>query len=147
MSVEHNQMIYFMLNSTIIIIIAHRTLLSVIWKPGWKESWGRMDTHICIAECLLCSPAIMTLLIGYQFSSVIQSCLTRDPMDCSTPSLSVHHQLPEHPTILSSVIPFPSCLQSFPASGSFPMSQFSVSGGQSIGVSALASVLPMNIQD
>ena len=52
-----------------------------------------------------------------------------------------------HPTISSSVIPFSSCLQSFPASGSFQMSQFFESGGQSIGVSAIASVLPMNIQD
>ena len=50
-----------------------------------------------------------------------------------------------HPTISSSVVPF-SCLQSFPASGSFQMSQFFPSGGQSIGVSALASVLPMNIK-
>ena len=52
-----------------------------------------------------------------------------------------------HPTISSSVIPFSSRLQSFLASGSFPMSQFFASGDQSIGVSALASVLPMNIQD
>ena len=52
-----------------------------------------------------------------------------------------------HPTISSSVIPFSSCLQSFPASGSFPVSQFFASGGQSIGVSASTSVLPMNIQD
>ena len=52
-----------------------------------------------------------------------------------------------HSTILSSVIPFSSHLQSFPASGSFPMSQFFTSGGQSTGVSTLASVLPMNIQD
>ena len=52
-----------------------------------------------------------------------------------------------HPPILSSVIPFSSCLQSFSASGSFPMSQFFTSGGQSIGASASASVLPMNIQD
>ena len=51
-----------------------------------------------------------------------------------------------HPTISSSVIPFSSCLQSFPASESFQMSQFFSSGGQSIGVSASASVLPMNIQ-
>ena len=68
----------------------------------------------------------------------------------------VHHQLPEfththplsqwcHPTISSSVVPFFSHLQSFPASGSFPMSQLFASGGQSIGVSA--SVLPMNTQD
>ena len=50
-----------------------------------------------------------------------------------------------HPIISSSVVPFSSCLQSFPASGSFPMGQFFASGGQSIGVSP--SVLPMNIQD
>ena len=52
-----------------------------------------------------------------------------------------------HPTISSSVIPFSSCLQSFPASGSFPISWLFASGGQSIGVSASASVLPMNTQD
>ena len=52
-----------------------------------------------------------------------------------------------HPTISSSVVPFSSCLQSFPASGSFPMSQLFTSGGQSIGVSASTSVLPMNTQD
>ena len=52
-----------------------------------------------------------------------------------------------HPTISSSVIPFSSCLQSFSASGSFPMSQFFTSGSQSIGVTASTSVLPMNIQD
>ena len=52
-----------------------------------------------------------------------------------------------HPTISSSVVPFSSCPQSFPASGSFPMSQLFTSGGQSIVVSASASVLPMNTQD
>ena len=52
-----------------------------------------------------------------------------------------------HPMISSSVIPFSSCPQSFPASGSFPRSQLFTSGGQSIGASASASVLPMNIQD
>ena len=51
-----------------------------------------------------------------------------------------------HPTLSSSVIPFSSSLQSFPTSGSFPRSQFFASGGQSIGASALASVLPVNIQ-
>ena len=79
-------------------------------------------------------------------------------MDYSTPGFLVHHHLPElaethvhqvsdaiqptHP-----VIPFSSCLQSCPASGSFLTSQLSVSGGQSIGALASASVLPMNIQD
>ena len=52
-----------------------------------------------------------------------------------------------HPTISSSVVPFSSHFQSFPAPGSFPMSRFFTSGGQSSGVSASASVLPMNIQD
>ena len=52
-----------------------------------------------------------------------------------------------HPSISSSVVPFSSCLQSFPASGSFQMSQFFTSGGQITGVSASASVLPVNIQD
>ena len=52
-----------------------------------------------------------------------------------------------HPTISSSVISFSSHLQSFPGSGSFPMSQFFTSGGQSIGVSASTSIFPMNIQD
>ena len=95
-----------------------------------------------------------------QFSSVTQLCPTLcDPMNCSTPGLPVHHQLPEftqtqvhrvsdaiqpsHP--LSS--PFSFCPQSLPASGSFPMSQLFAWGGQSIGVSASASVLPMNTQD
>ena len=50
-----------------------------------------------------------------------------------------------HPTILFSVVPFSSCLQSFPASGSFPLSQFFISGGQSIGASV--SVLPLSVQD
>ena len=81
-----------------------------------------------------------------------------DSMDCNTVGLLAHHQLPEytqthpsswwcHPTISSSVVPFSSHLQSFPGSGSFPMSRFFASGGQNIGVSASASVLPMNIQD
>ena len=52
-----------------------------------------------------------------------------------------------HPTNSSSVVPFSSCLQSFPASGSFPIRYFFTSGGQSTGASASASVLPMNIQD
>ena len=96
-----------------------------------------------------------------QFSSVTKSCLTLcDPMDCSmsgfptpsTPTPRAHsNSCPLsrwcHPTISCSVVPFSTCLQSFLASGSFQMSQFFTSSGQSIGVSALASVLPMNIQD
>ena len=90
--------------------------------------------------------------VSFQFSSVIQSCPTLcNPMSCSTPGLPVQHQLPESTQIHiqqvgdaiqpSSVIPFSTCPQFFPASGSFQMSQV-FAGGQSIGVSASASVLP-----
>ena len=89
-----------------------------------------------------------------QFSSIAQSCLTVcDRMNCSTPGLPVHNQLPEftqthvHPAMSFSVVPFSSCHQSLPASESFPMSQLFAWGGQSTGVSALAPVLPMNNQD
>ena len=98
-------------------------------------------------------------VVSVQFSSVAQSCPTLcNPMNRSTPGLPVHHQLPEftqthvhcvgdavqpsHP-----VIPYSSCSQSLPASGSFPMSQLFAWAGQRIGVSVSASVLPMNTQD
>ena len=93
-----------------------------------------------------------------QFSSVTQLCLTLcNSMDaacqfpCPSPTVKFAHSCPSsqwcHPTIASSVVPFSRCLQSFPASGSFPMSQFFASVGKSIGASASASVLPMNIED
>ena len=71
---------------------------------------------------------------------------------CPSPTAGVHPKPSPlsrwgHPIISSSVVPFSSCPQSFPASGSFPMSQLFASGGQSIGVSAPTSVLPMNIED
>ena len=95
-----------------------------------------------------------------QFSSVTQSCPTLcDPMDCSTPGFPVHHKLleltqthvhwvsdaiqPSHPLLP----PSPSAFNLFPASASFLRNWLFTSGGQSIGVSASASVLPMNIQD
>ena len=73
-------------------------------------------------------------------------------LPCSSPTLRAYsNSHPSswwyHPTISSSVVPVSSLLQSFPASGSFPVSQFFTSGGQSIAVSASTSVLPMNIQD
>ena len=94
-----------------------------------------------------------------QISSVAQSCPTLcDPHGLQHTRLPCPSLAPGaysnscplcrwcHLTISSSVIPFSSSLQSFPASGSFPMSQFFASGGHSIGVSASAAVLPMNIQ-
>ena len=96
-----------------------------------------------------------------QFSSVqsfscVQLFATPKPQHartpCPSPTPRVHPNpcpLSQwcHPTISSSVIPISSCPQSFPASGSFKMSQLSASGGQSTGVSASTSVLPMNTQD
>ena len=119
--------------------------------------WGSAP-HKCqiIVEFLVYKEEKFFLLIAFssvQFNSVAQSCPTPcNPMNRSTPGLHVHHQLPESTQIhvhrvsdaiqpSSSVIPFSSCPQSFPESGSFPMSQLFASGGQSIGVSASTSVL------
>ena len=104
---------------------------------------------------------ILTLFYFHsvQFSSVAQSCLTlwlyglqHARLPCPSPTPGVYsNSSPSsqwcHPTISSSVITFSSCLQSFPASGSLPMSQLFISCGQGNEVSASASVLPMNIQD
>ena len=101
--------------------------------------------------------SIEVAISSVQFSSVMWDSLqphgqqhTRPPYPPPTPevhsnSCPLSHWC--HPTISSSVISFSSHLQSFPASGSFQMSQFFTSGGQSIGISALTSVLPMNTQD
>ena len=98
-------------------------------------------------------------ITSLHFSSVDQSCPTLcNPVDCSMPGFSVQHQSQRLLKLMSfeSVMPsnhlmlcHPLLLppSSFPASMSFPMSQFFTSGGQSIGVTASASVLPMNIQD
>ena len=104
------------------------------------------------------SLGVPTFVLCVQFSrsvvsNSLQSCEpqhARPP--CPSPTPGVHPNpcpLSQwcHPTISSSVIPFSSCPQSFPASGSFPMSQLFTWGGQSIGVSASALVLPMNTQD
>ena len=121
-----------------------------------SNSWDTMD----------CSPSDSSVhgftQVGYwsgsvQFSSVASSSLpphepqhARPP--CPSPTTRAHRNpCPSswwcHPTISSSVVPFSSCPQSFPASGSFQMSQLFASGGQSIGVSASTSVPPMNTQD
>ena len=110
-----------------------------------------MSLHFVLHTCVYSIPK--------NCCSVTQSCPTLcNPIDCSTPGFPAHHQFPKlaqthvhqvgdaiqptHP-----IIPFSSCLQTFPASGSLPVSQFFASGGQTIGVSVSASILPMNIQD
>ena len=121
-------------------------------------------THVsCLASGFFTTepPGKPPVLGNSQFNSVVtQSCPALcDPhglqhlrLPCPSPTPGVYlNSCPLsrwcHPAISSSVVPFSSCPQSFPASGSFPMSQYFTSGGQSIGTLALASVLPMNIQD
>ena len=98
------------------------------------EKWSVQFSHSVMSDSL--PPH------GLQHSKI--PCPSPTPRACSN-SCSLSRWC--HPTISSSIIPFSSCLQSFPASGSFLMSQLFASGCQSIGVSASASVFPINIQD
>ena len=107
-------------------------------EATWKGMWWPLE--------------VQHGLQSIQFTSVAQLCLTLcdTSLPCPLPTpRACSNSCPSSqwcpPTIPSSVVPF-SCLQSFPASVSFPMSQFFTSGGQSVRVSASASVLPMNIQ-
>ena len=126
-----------------------------------KEIWNKREIfHVYSQKDSLLGCQFFPTRSNVQFSSATQSCLNlcgphglqhaRPPCPSPIPRAYWNSCPPSrwcHPAISSSVIPFSSCLQSFPASGSFPMSQFFASGGQSIGISASASVLPMNIQD
>ena len=111
------------------------------WDPKETDQTEQL-TH---TSNKLIFSSVQSLSLVQLFATPCQASLsTPTPRACSNSGpLSWWY----HPTISSSVILFSSCPQSFPTSGSFPMSQFFASGGQSIGVSASASVLPMNIQD
>ena len=124
------------------------------------QSWWAGSRCLVHAGLNVDSPCLSGHL---EFSSVQFSCsavsdslwpheLQHARPPCPSPTPRVHpNPYPSsqwcHPTILSSVVPFSSCPQYFPASGSFQMSQLFTSGGQSIGVSASTSVLPMNTQN
>ncbi|CAN0560594.1 unnamed protein product [Rangifer tarandus platyrhynchus] len=127
------------------------------------EFGGEMDTCVCMAESLCYLPETMTtLLIDYTLNSV-QSLSCVQPFFVTPWTLahqaslsftisrsllklmSIESVMPSNRLVLLS--PFSSCLQSFPTSGFFPVSQVFASSGQCIGASASASVLPMNIQD
>ena len=120
------------------------------------------DSVICVSVCVWVDRYIYSFSdyfpLSVQFSHSVMSDslwphgLQHGRPPCPSPTLGAYSNsclLSRwcHQTISSSVIPFSSCLQSCPASRSFQMSQFFTSGGQSIGVSASASVLPINIQD
>ena len=125
-----------------------------MWNMRNQEVTWLRQGHRALTENGKARSQLPVLFV--QSLSRVQLC---DPMDCSTPGFPVLHHLPEFAqtqvhwvsdTILPShslSVPFSFCLQSFPASGSFPMSQFFTSGGPSIWASASGSVLPMNIQD
>ena len=128
---------------------------------GSKITAGGDRSHE-IKRRLLLGRKVMTHIVQFssvQFSSVAQSCLTVRPhesqharLPCPSPTPGVSPNSCQsshwcHPAISLSLIPFSSCPQSLPGSGSFPMSQLFAWGGQSIAVSALASVFPKNTQD
>ena len=128
------------------------------WLPQRHLSGPRPHPSWVLGQKVQPCPGLIHACVS-QFSSVAQSCRTlwpyglqrtRPPCPSPTPG-ACSNSCPSsrwcHPTISSSVVPFSSPFQSFPASGSFQMSQFFASGGQSIGVSASASVFPMNVQD
>ena len=113
-------------------------------RGGEGEMYGKSNMEKCIQSVQFCGSVVSDSLQprGLQHA--------RSPCPSPTPGAYLNSWPLSwwcHPTISSSVIPFSSCLQLFPASGSFPVSQFFTSGSQRIGVSALASVLPMSIQD
>ena len=133
--------------------VVRASVLGWPWGMGWGGRWkGGSGWGIHVHPRLIHVSSV-------QFSSFAQLCPTLcDSMNCSTPGLPIYHQLPEstqtHVHWVGDAIQpshslsphFFSCPQSFPASGSFPVSQLFASGGQSIEVSASTSVLPMNTQ-
>ena len=104
--------------------------------------WATREAHHCCYYCSVAQSCPTLWPHGVQQASL--PCPSLSPGVCSNSCLSSHWW---HPTISSSVALFSSCLQYFPASGSFPKSWLFTSGGQSIGDSASASILPINIQD
>ena len=128
-------------------------------KISSSEFWSSLkNSFISFSLYSLSLSLIYLYMCSVQFShSVMSDCLwphepplARPPCPSSTPRVHLN-PCPSsqwcYPAISSSVVPFASCPQSLPASGSFPVSQLLAWGGQSIGVSASASVLPMNTQD
>ena len=157
-----------MFNELVIQLLSCVRLFKTSWTVAAGLLWPLLSLGVCSkwhSLSLWCYLSLSSFAArlnlvnpSVQFSSATQSRPTLcDPMDSIMPGLLVHQQLlestqthdhwvgnsiqPSHP-----LFPF-SCLQSFSASGSFQMSQVFYSGGQSIGVSALTSVFPMNIQD
>ena len=119
---------------------------------GIQNMWGKVKNYIDLAWESTVSRSAVQFSRSVVSDSLWPHGLQHTRPSCPSPTPGVYSNscpLSQwcHLTISSSVVPFSSCLQSFPASGSFQMSQFFATGGQSIGISASASVLPMNMQD
>ena len=120
----------------------------------WSK--GLISSYLCVSWKDLKKYANFSVSVQFSHSVMSDSLRPHEPQHarspCPSPTAGVY---PDpcplsrwcHPAISYSVVPFSSCPQSFPASGSFPVSQLFASGGQSVGVSTLASVFPMNTQD
>ena len=140
--------------------------LNVMWQPGWERSLGENGYMYIQGWVPLLSTWNYHNIVNWLYSIIKSVQFSRSVMPNSLwPHWLQHARLPcpspiprtclnscplsqwHPPTISSSVITFSSCLQSWPASESFPVSQFFASGGQRIETSASASVLAMNIQD
>ena len=137
----------------------HGVTKSQMWLSNWAHTLYNSIIFNLKRKKILTPAASWKNLDNIQLvSSVAQSCVTLQPHGLQSTRLPYPPPTPGiysnscplswrcHPTLSSSVIPFSSHRQSFPASGSFPVSQFFTSGGQSTGASTSASVLPMNIQ-
>ena len=153
-----NPMDYSPPGSSIHGISQARTLEWVATSSSRGSSWPRDWTYVSCVSCIAGDYLSLSMEITVQFSHSAMSDslwpheLQHARLPCPSPTPGAYsNSCPSsqwcHSTISSSVVPLSSCLQSFPASGSFLMSQFFTSGGQSIWVSASASVLPKNIQD
>ena len=121
-----------------VVLFSHSVVSDSLWPHGLQYTrlpCPSLSPRVCSNSCPLSQPH------GLQYTRL--PCPSLSPRVCSN---SCPLSQWRHRTISSSVTPFSSCPQSFPISGSFPMSWLSISGGQSIGVSASTSVIPMNIQ-
>ena len=154
----HPQSTHFSASLPTVVVVGQSSLT---WMTSCSPNWF-LPHHPCFLPFIL--PTADKMILYTYISSVQFSCSVvfdslwphgrqrhaRPPCPSKAPrACSNSYPLSRwcHPTILSSVVPFSSCLQSFPASGSFPVSRFFASCGQSIGVSASVKVLQMNIQD
>ena len=140
--------------------VVHTEMLNFTWTSDASETsmwhlliWNfRLQLHPTLSTSILPGTLLLLFSLPVMSSSLGPHGLKHARLPCPSPTpTACSNSCPSsqwcYPTIWSSVVPFSSCLQFFPASGSFPMSQFFPSDRQSIDVSASASVLPTNIQD